>query len=297
MTIFEPWVWVTLIAAFAQAARFVLQKKMTVSGISPAGATFARFLFAVPVVALLAVLYARASGQSLPTVPRGFWPYAMVGGVAQILATMATLSLFKYRNFAVGITFKKTEVLLSAIIGFAVLGDAISPLAVMAIIVGLAGVLLMSRGGGAGRVFSAPSALGLSAGLLFAVSGVAYRGASLSLDGGDALLRAAVTLACVTGFQTVVMIAGFMVTDPGQIMQVLKRWRGAAVIALASLVGSLGWFTAFTLQTVALVKAVGQIELIFSLAASWLIFSETISRRELAGIGLVALSILILVLG
>lgn len=295
MIVAEPWIWVSVGAALAQALRFVLQKKMTVGGITPAGATFARFLFAAPVAAVMALAYARVSGQSVPHIPPVFWLYAMTGGLAQIAATIATLALFRRRNFAVGVTFAKTEVLLSAMIGLIVLGDAVTARAVLAIMIGLAGVLLLSHAGG-GRIISRASGLGLAAGLLFAVSGVAYRGASLSLAAGDALLRAVVTLACVTGFQTAAMLAGFALRDPGQIRAVLRKWRGAAVIAAASLIGSLGWFTAFTLQTVALVKAVGQIELIFSVAASWLIFSERISLREAGGIALVAASVLMLVL-
>lgn len=291
------WVWVALGAALAQAARFVLQRRMTLTGISPAGATFARFAFAAPVVALLAAVYARGSGQGWPQVPPHFWPYAMIGGLAQILATMATLALFRHRNFAVGITFKKTEVLLSALVGFVVLGDAVSPRAVLAIGIGFAGVLLLSRAGGAARIWSLPSALGLAAGGLFAISGVAYRGASLSLVEGDALLRACVTLACVTTFQTIIMGVGFALYDPGQLCAVLRRWRVAGLIALSSMLGSLGWFTAFTLQNVALVKAVGQVELVFSILATWLIFKQKITDREFLAITLIAASVVILVLG
>ena len=40
----------------------------------------------------------------------------------------------------------------------------------------------------------------------------------------------------------------------------------------------------------------GQIELIFSIAASALFFKEKISRRELAGMGLLVIGILVLVL-
>lgn len=292
----EPWVFVTLLAALAQTARFVLQKRLTLDGLSPVGATFARFLFAAPVVALLALIYAWASGQGLPRLPGAFWPYAVTGGLAQIGATVFTVALFGLRNFAVGVTFKKSEVLLSAAVGLIVLGDRIAPFALGAILLGLIAVLLLSRSSKEVAFSGRAVALGLGAGLLFAVSGVAYRGASLSLESGNALLRAAVTLACVTGFQTVAMAAGLGLRDPAQIGAVLCRWRVSALVAASSLVGSLCWFTAFTLQKVALVKAIGQIELLFSLAASWLIFSERVSRRELAGIALLLLSILVLVL-
>lgn len=289
------WVIVTLIAALAQTARFVLQKHMTLGGLSPSGATFARFLFAAPVVWVLALTYAQASGQALPSIPMGFWPYALAGGLAQILATICTVMLFAQRNFAVGITFKKTEVILAALVGLVVLGEGVSPMALGAIALGLVGVLLLSRSGVGGSIFNRAAGLGLLAGLLFAVSGVTYRGASLSLDSGSDLLRAAVTLGCVTTAQTLMMAAAFALRDPGQIGAVLRRWKVAALVALTSMIGSLAWFTAFTMQTVALVKAVGQVELLFSLAASWLIFSERITRRELAGIAVLLSSILILV--
>jgi drug/metabolite transporter (DMT)-like permease len=60
--------------------------------------------------------------------------------------------------------------------------------------------------------------------------------------------------------------------------------------------GSLCWFVAFALQTAAYVKALGQVELILSLLASVFFFRETITRREIAGMGLLVLSILGLVL-
>jgi len=50
------------------------------------------------------------------------------------------------------------------------------------------------------------------------------------------------------------------------------------------------------LQNAAYVKAVGQIELILSLAASVLFFREKITARELGGLGFLVVSIVILVL-
>ncbi len=57
------------------------------------------------------------------------------------------------------------------------------------------------------------------------------------------------------------------------------------------MIGSFCWFTAFTLQNAAYVNALGQIELIFSLAASALFFRERIAARELAGMALLGLGI------
>ena len=52
------------------------------------------------------------------------------------------------------------------------------------------------------------------------------------------------------------------------------------------------WFTAFTLQNAAYVKAVGQIELIFSLLVTVLFFKEKISLREWIGVAVLGMSVL-----
>lgn len=292
----EPWIGVTLLAASAQTLRFVLQKRLTQTGLSAAGATYARFVFSAPIVAIVALLYAGLSAQSLPGLTGTFWLYAVAGGIAQILATICTVALFSHRNFAVGITFKKTEVILATLIGIVVLGDGVPGPAILAILIGLAGVLMLSRPPDlSDGILNKAAGLGLLSGTLFAISGVCYRGASLELS-ADPVLRAATTLACVTTFQTVAMTLWFALRDRAQIGAVLRSWRVSGLVGLASLTGSLCWFIAFTLQTVALVKAVGQIELVLSLMATWIIFSEPISRRELLGIGLVLVSILGIVL-
>jgi drug/metabolite transporter (DMT)-like permease len=84
--------------------------------------------------------------------------------------------------------------------------------------------------------------------------------------------------------------------DRPQIASVWRARRIAVWIGIMSLAGSFCWFFAFTLQAAALVKAVGQIELVLSFLASVLFFGERITARELAGMGLLCGSILLLVL-
>ena len=63
-----------------------------------------------------------------------------------------------------------------------------------------------------------------------------------------------------------------------------------------SMAGSFCWFLAFTLQTAAYVKAVGQVELVLSLLASVFFFGERSTPRELTGMGVLCVSILLLLL-
>ena len=106
------WIVFTLIAAVAQNVRFMLQKQLKGIGLSTSGATFARFLWAAPVVTLFVLVW---SGGELPSLTPAFWAFAIAGGAAQIVATLLVVALFSYRNFTVGITLIKTEVFLTAL--------------------------------------------------------------------------------------------------------------------------------------------------------------------------------------
>lgn len=296
-----------LAAATFQTVRFALQKRLAGGGagggLTAAGATYARFLWSAPLAALGAAAWARATGQGLPPLSPTFLGYAAVGGLAQVLATVATVRLFSLRHFAVGITFKKTEVMLTALVGFVVLGERLSPGALAALALGVAGLLVLAPPpkGPARGLLGGGAALGLLAGLLFGVSAVSYRGAALALDEGGTVLRAVVTLAVVTALQSGGMTAWLAWRDrrePGwaEIGRVARRWRATAPVGLASGLGSAFWFTAFALQSAALVKGVGQVELIASLIVGRLAFGERPLARELLGIALLGGSVLGVVL-
>ncbi len=290
------WIAITIVAGLVQTVRFMLQRQLKGVGLSTGGATFSRFVFAAPLAAGLAgVLIAR---ETMPGLSWAFWGFAVVGGIAQIVATFCTVALFSERNFAVGIGFTKTETMLVAAFSALILGEAVPLSGLLAIAVGVIGVLLLTRARGAGeaRIFNRATALGLMAGGLFGLSAVGYRGAILTLAEGDFFYRAVVTLACVTAFQTIAMALWLRLREPGELGRVAAAWRRTALVGLTGMLGSLGWFTAFALQNAALVRAVGQVEMVFTILASWLIFRERLTLRELAGIALVVASVLVIVL-
>ncbi|HEY5818849.1 MAG TPA: EamA family transporter, partial [Mesorhizobium sp.] len=59
-------------------------------------------------------------------------------------------------------------------------------------------------------------------------------------------------------------------------------------------VGSACWFTAMAMQPVAYVRALGQVELIFTFASAIFIFKEKINRLEVVGCLLIVGGILTL---
>lgn len=296
----DLWIVISIAAALFQTVRFMLQKQLSLVQLSAAGATFARFVYSAPILcALLAVWL--GLGEARVALPMaGFWAYGAIGGAAQITATVLTVLLFKRRNFAVGVTFIKVEVVMTALVGMVVLGDKVSLPGLAAILIGVAGVLVLSgpqvEGNILNRLITPSAALGLAAGALFGVSAVSYRGASLLVAAEDPFLRALVTLAAVTTMQTLAMAVWLVWREAGEIGRVFDAWTRAGWIGLTSMAGSFCWFTAFTLQNAAYVKAVGQVELIFAVLGSVLFFRERITRREWIGMALLSASILGLVL-
>lgn len=294
----EAWIILSVAAAAFQTLRFMLQKHLSMGSLNAAGATLARFFYSMPFVVMLALVYLGYSHAALPEFSNLFWLYALSGGLAQILATWCVVALFAQRNLAVGITFKKTEVIQTALVGFLVLGDRITLAGALTIVVVLVGVLILSDNRIAGqgaRLFNRAAGLGLASGAFFAVSAVGYRGATLEIASDDVFLRALVTLAVVTTAQTFALSAWLFWRDRDELSRVIAARRTAVWMGLTGMGGSLCWFTAFTLQNAAYVFVVGQVEVIFSLAASVLFFRETVTWRELLGITLLTASIVGLV--
>lgn len=293
----EAWIPLTLTAALVQTLRFMVQKHLASGTLSTGGATLARFLYSAPLAAIGLTLYVTASNSPFPQLEPPFWAFAVLGGVSQILATLCVVALFGLRNFAVGITFKKTEVLLTVIVGYVLLGDTVSAAGAGAIALGFLAVLLLSdppKGAG-GRFWNRAVGLGLLSGVFFALSGVGYRGAVLAVVTDDTILRSLIALSLVTLMQTLLLGGWLAWREPGQIGLVLRGWRTAGFVGIFSVIGSYCWFAAFSLQTAAYVFALGQIELIFSALAALLVFGEKITRREWIGMALLSGSVVALV--
>ncbi len=294
----DLWIIVTLAAAAVQTFRFMLQRQIKAAGLSTMGATFSRFVFAVPLAAATAAILAQILAEPVPPTPAAFWIYGFLGGLGQIAGTFCTVALFSLRNFAVGLAFTKTETIQLALFSFLMLGEVVRPLGFVAILIGLVGVLLISlKGQGlTGGVLTRATALGVLGGAAFGVASIGYRGAALQLGDAHFFFRAAFTLAAVTLMQTLVMLAWLRLAEPGQIGLVFRRWRVTGLVGLTGMLGSLGWFTAFTLQNAAYVRALGQVELIFGILVTALIYREAVSRREVVGILLLGGSVGMLVL-
>ena len=298
------WIWIpiTLFAVIMQTVRTAGQKHLT-AHLDPHAVTLVRFLFGLPFAAAYLAGVTLWSGATLPPLNATFIGYTVLGGVAQIVATVLLIYLFSLRNFAVGTTYARTEAFLTAFIGALFFGEWISLQGWVAIVVSVAGVVILTiaRTGidGAslvGRLWNRAAAIGLGSGLGFAVASLSIRKASLSFGLDDFLLTAGVTLVVMVILQTVIMIVYVAIDSPGQFTIIARQWRVSLFVGVTSALGSIGWFTAMTVERAAYVKSLGQIEFVFALVISTLFFRERTSGLELLGMILIAVGVVILLM-
>ncbi len=297
------WIPATIAAAFLQNLRSAMQKAIK-GRLSTTGAAYSRFLYAFPGAVLVALLLSSVGGRELPA-PNGlFLLYAALGGACQILFTVVLLWMFSFRSFAVGTTFSKLEVILIAILGAILLGDTIGPIAIAAVAVSGVGTALLalsetrlSLRGLLGGLTEKATLIGLLSAAFLGASVVFFRGALLALDWADRLTAASYALAVALTMQTAMMGAWFLVFDRAQLRAVLREWRRAAPVGLVGLACSLCWFLAFSQENAAYVRALGQIELVFTFLASVFVFHETARQAEVAGVVLIVAAIVAIILG
>jgi drug/metabolite transporter (DMT)-like permease len=285
----ELWIPITLAAAFLQNLRSALQKYLK-GVMGTTGATFVRFGFGAPFAVIFVALLHFWGGYQLPEPGLHFVFWAMIGGLAQIAGTALLVYLFSFRNFVVGTAYSKTEPLQAAAFGFLLLGETVNLTAMIAIVTGVLGVLVisvartnLSRTALSSALSSRPALIGIASGAAFGVSAVAYRSASLSLGGPNFVMQAAVTLAFVTLFQSAVMIVWMALREPGEFARIGRALWPSLLVGMAGITASACWFMAMTIQNVAYVRALGQVELVFTFLASVFVFRETVTRLEIAG--------------
>ena len=296
------WVPLTIAAAFFQNLRSAVQRHLK-SELSDMGAASVRFLYACPFALAWLVLLTLGFGVELPKPNFAFVTWIITGSIAQITFTFLLMWLFSFSNFTVGTALSKTEVIQVVVLEAILLRELISGLATAAVVIATAGVLIMTAGKSQLSVASLVSGLrqkstviGLACGFFLGLSAVLFRGAALSLEADSILATSAYTLAVATVIQSIMMFVWLYNREPGQITGTITHWRRCATVGFAGWIASICWFIAFTLTNASFVRALGQVELLFTFLASVLIFRETVSRKEIVGVMLLVVGIVVLVL-
>lgn len=289
------WAVFTLIAAAAQTARNAMQRELTAS-LGTVGATHVRFLFGFPFAILFLAGVMWATGYGWPAIPPVFALWVVLGALSQIAATALMLSAMGERSFVVAYAYIKTEPVQVALFGLIFLGDHISLLTGLAIVIATAGVILISLKPGAASASTTRSTLiGLFSGTMFAVSAIGYRGAVLSLEHPSFVLAATVTLAVGLIMQAGILSLYLALRDPQVLRNIMRQWRPSLFAGFMGSLASEFWFLALAIATAANVRTLALVEVLFAQGVTRFVFKQPTTPREGFGIVLVVAGVALLV--
>lgn len=291
------WIPATLVASVGQVARNTMQRRLT-QVIGTVGATQVRFLYGLPFAVLFLAGVLLVTGEALPRPGPGFALFLLLGAGTQIGATATMLAAMRVRSFSVVTALLKTEAVQIAVFGAIVLGDRLSGLAIVAIAVATLGVGVTSwtprTAGEARHAGLSTVLLGIGAGGMFALSAVGFRGAILALESGSFVARATTALVWSLALQTLMLLAWLLVFDRPALTGSFRHWRSSVGAGLVGATASQFWFIGFALTAAANVRTLALVEVVMAQAVSRRLLAQETSRRELAGVGLILLGVVLL---
>jgi len=282
------WVLSTLIAAAGQTARNAMQSSLTAT-LGTLGATQVRFVYGFPFALLFLALVAGIAGTAVPAPTAAFVGFTAVGAIAQIAGTALLLAAMRARAFSVAIALTKTEALQVAVFGLVFLGDALTAVRVVAIVIATGGVLLVAAK--PGERWNAqdlePALFGVASGGLFALAAVGFRGGILALGDGPYFLRATTTLVWSLGIQALLLGVWMGVFARAALVGSFAVWRQSLFAGFMGAFASQFWFLGFSLTAAANVRTLALVEVLFAQAVSRRVLGQRVSARELLGMTIV----------
>jgi drug/metabolite transporter (DMT)-like permease len=277
------WIFLTAAAAPLQVARNALQRGL-VGDAGPWGATLVRFLFGLPFSLAIFAAVALATRGAAPRLSAAYATAVALGALSQMGATAALLVAMRRSGFAVATVMQQSSLPLSAVFGWAALGDRLHGRAWAGIAVTTVGLAVLSwprrdqlKGAGLG------SLLGLASGAAFAIALNAFREAGRALDPQHAIFSATASVCVAQAIQTTVLAAALAALRPQALLAVARSWRASLGAGFFGAAASACWFGALALAPAGPVRAVGVIEAPIAAAAGRRLFKERLTVRQLCG--------------
>ena len=282
------WILFTLGAIVMQTVRNALQSKLS-GAVNTSGVTLSRFILAPPIALVyLLILYSSSTSQ-VPEFSGTFIAVILCASLLQIAATSLMVILFKQKNFAIGAGLAKSEALVAGVVGMLFFGSYLTPLGWAGIVIGAIAVFVLSSGNRLHGISVKTMVIGLACGTCFALTSLLVREASHMLN-VQHTVAAAWVLLWVLCVQTISLSGYIALTKPFVFRQLTNAKKQVLAISTVSCLGSICWFTAMALQHVALVKTLGQLEVLLTLVLSHYWLKNAVTKREIAGLLLIGLA-------
>jgi len=282
------WIVTSVLGAFFQNARSSIQKKLNTE-MSLMASTYVRFAFSLPILFVVFFIYFGNFNYFIISVQNSnFITYVILASILQISFTLLFLYLLKFTNFLVGTALSKTEVIQIAFFEFIILKDFLNFYALLGIMISTIGVIIFSTKDLKNIIngfFSKSTVVGLLCGTLLALSVVFYRGSMEFLEFSNKNFdRALLTLFAATIIQTSLITFYLLLFEITEFKKIKSNIKLSSLAGFFGFSATISWFYSFSLVQAALVRAVGQIELLFSYISSRFMFKEKIRIIEIFGI-------------
>jgi drug/metabolite transporter (DMT)-like permease len=151
------------------------------------------------------------------------------------------------------------------------------------------------KGSSATHVGLRPTVLGLISGGMFALSATGYRGGILSLESPNFVMAATFTMASGLVLQAVLLTLYLAVRDRNVLVKIARAWRPSMFAGFMGATASQFWFLAFALTSVANVRTLALVEVLFAQAISYFVFKQATTRREALGMSLIVAGVALLI--
>ena len=187
-----------------------------------------------------------------------------------------------------------------AILEIIILHDRFNFWTIVGIVISTIGVFIFStkdRNVIFKNLLSKSTLVGLACGFLLALSVVAFRAAALSLiDLKSSFEMALSTLFFGVSIQTFILTIYIFLFEKEQFKKIYQNKKQCIATGFCWFITTLSWFYVFTLMQAAIVRAVGQVELLFSYISSRYYFKEKIRLIEIIGIIVFAIGVIVILI-
>jgi uncharacterized membrane protein len=129
---------------------------------------------------------------------------------------------------------------------------------------------------------------------MFALSAVGYRGAILGLDVQSYVMAATFTPTVGLLLQSALLSVYLWLRDPGVLAAIVRAWRPSLFAGFMGALASQFWFLALALATAASVRTLALVEVLFAQGISRFVFKQATTAREVVGIVLIVVGVVVL---
>ena len=295
------WFYLTILAVLFQTQRNLLQKNLR-GKLDTIAVSWARVFFILPFLLIALCFLLTIKTDLFHNLGAIFYVYCFGAAIAQIMGTLCLVELFSRRNFVIGIAYMKTDTIQVAILAAIFLSESIPTLGIVAIFMAVTGLILLTPSDSnlklIERIFHKSAILGIGVGFFLSATTIFMKKAMVmvSLQDVSKILPVITVFIIYTIMQNIIYVVyeSYHKKLKTTFSNIMSYWKQCSLIGIFSFAGTICWLGAFSLQLVAYVKVVAQLEILLSFFISHHFLKEKSTKWETIGIILLILSIVLI---